>query len=270
MRVDHDGYGIADLHMHSDNSDGMASVEQILDYIEHETNLDIVAITDHDTLAGSLEAREIAARKSLSFELIPGAEITTQEGHLLALFIEQPVKSFQSVEKTIAAVHDQGGLCVVPHPMSWLTRSIGEGALDRVMAHRDSGMHVDGIELYNPTVAGRVTQDKTRRLNRERWLLAETGSSDSHFIGQIGSGYTIFSGRSAAELRAQLEARETTAAGYRMPTLAEIGYGQIVQQQVRSLVVWPSKLASRAAKRLMEAQKARAHHDDHGCGCGGH
>lgn len=266
MRVDHDGYGIADLHMHSDCSDGMASVEQILDYIEHETNIDVVAITDHDTLQGSVQARDIAVRKHLSFELIPGAEITTQEGHLLALFIEQPVRSFQSVERTIAAIHDQGGLAVVPHPMSWLTRSLGESALDRVMAHRDPGMHLDGIELYNPTVAGRVTQDKTRRLNQSRYQLAETGSSDSHFIGTIGSGYTIFQGRSAADLRHDLEARTTTAAGYRMPTLAEIGYGQLVQQQVRSLVVWPSKLATRAARRLVAAQqRARGHYCDQGC-----
>lgn len=267
MRVQHDGYGLADLHLHSDSSDGMASVEEMLEFIEHETNLDVVAITDHETLEGSWRARDLAVQKRYSFQLIPGAEITTQDGHLLCLFLEKSVPSFQSLEATIAAVHDQGGLCIAPHPMSWLTRSLGERAIDRVMAHRDPGMHLDGIELHNPSVAGKVTQAKARRLNRSRYHLAETGSSDAHFIPAIGSGYTLFDGRTAAELRSALERRTSRAAGYRHPSLGEIGYDAILLQQVRSLVIQPSRLATRAARRFWEKQRASAHHD--GC-CGGH
>lgn len=45
--------GKADIHIHSEYSDGMASVEEILEDVEHRTDLDLIAITDHDMFDGS-------------------------------------------------------------------------------------------------------------------------------------------------------------------------------------------------------------------------
>ena len=81
--------GKADLHIHTRISDGMASVETVLERAEHATDLDVIAITDHEDVRGGLEARELAAKRGLKVEVVPGAEITTRHGHLLALFIEE-------------------------------------------------------------------------------------------------------------------------------------------------------------------------------------
>ena len=83
------GYGKADLHIHSTYSDGIDSIPKILDFVEHQTDLDIIAIADHDDVRGAHEARELAARRNYRVQVIMGTEITTRQGHLLALFVER-------------------------------------------------------------------------------------------------------------------------------------------------------------------------------------
>ena len=75
-----EGYGIADLHIHSSIVDGMASVYQIMEYVEYRTELDVIAITDHDDIRGSYQARELAARNNYRFEVVVGMEVTTLHG----------------------------------------------------------------------------------------------------------------------------------------------------------------------------------------------
>jgi len=227
-----DGYGIADLHIHSSNVDGMASVSQILEYVEHNTELDVIAITDHDDIRASDEAREITARKNYRFEVVMGMEVTTLQGHLITLFIEKPVIALQGLARTIEAVHDQGGICIVPHPMSWLTRSIGQTTLDK-FAYRDDGIYLDGIEVVNSSIAARISYEKSQRLNRKRYHLAETGASDAHFLVVIGSGYTMFPGRSAEDLRRSLLEKTTVAGGNGPVSLKKIGYNQIFRQLLK-------------------------------------
>ncbi|MDQ6834167.1 MAG: hypothetical protein M3008_12270, partial [Chloroflexota bacterium] len=50
--------GRADIHLHTDVVDGLQSVTQLLDYAEEQTDLDLVAITDHDEIQGALAARD--------------------------------------------------------------------------------------------------------------------------------------------------------------------------------------------------------------------
>ena len=59
--------GMADIHIHTDVSDGMMSVAELLEYVEEKTLLDVIAVTDHDEISGSLAAREIAVRKHYRF-----------------------------------------------------------------------------------------------------------------------------------------------------------------------------------------------------------
>src|SRR3990172_5303643 len=134
MRATHRSWGTADLHIHTSIGDGLADIRDLLDFVEHKTDLDVIAITDHDDIEGSYQARDMAAKGGYSFEVVVGIEVTTLDGHLVALFLEEPVTSLQSLPRTIEAVHAQGGLCIVPHPMSWLTRSVGQGTLDRIAA----------------------------------------------------------------------------------------------------------------------------------------
>src|SRR5262249_21871771 len=112
----------ADLHIHTTYSDGTASVAAVLEHAARHTDMRVIAITDHNTIAGALEARRRAP--AYGVEVIVGEEVSTAEGHVLALFVEQPLAPGQPAAATIAAVHAQNGLCVAAHPYEWLTPSL--------------------------------------------------------------------------------------------------------------------------------------------------
>ncbi len=207
------GWGKADLHIHTAVGDGTASIPDLLDYVEEQTDLDLIAITDHDRIDGALRAASLVEAHPRRFQVIVGCEVTTLQGHLLALFLQQPVPMCRPLERTIEAVHAQGGICVVPHPMSCLTRSVGQRALERVLAGRYARVPIDGIETVNPSPAGRQTRAKILHLNRRRYRLPETGGSDSHHVETVGSAYTLFPGTTAADLRRALAAGQTIPRG---------------------------------------------------------
>ncbi len=231
--------GKADLHVHTSHSDGMCDVPELLDYVESETDLDLIAVTDHDSLSGAWEARERCAKGHYRFEVIPGMEVTTIEGHVLALFVEEPPPSLRPVEETLAAIHRLGGLAVVPHPFTWLTRGMGLRHLRRILASGNDGVHVDAIEVTNQTPAGRLGARKARRLNRDEFGLAEAGGSDAHFLPVIGTAYTEFAGRDTEDLRAAIAARATRGVTGRHPSLREIGYARVVRQTYRGILATP-------------------------------
>ena len=109
--------GRADLHIHTLASDGTAGVLEILDHVERNTGLDVIAITDHERVDAAIAARAMAQDHGVRFEVIVGEEVTTRGGHLLALFIDQPIKPLRSLRETIARVHDQGGIAIPAHPL---------------------------------------------------------------------------------------------------------------------------------------------------------
>src|SRR4030043_504343 len=126
--------GKADLHIHTALGDAMAGLPELFDYVEQETDLALIAVTDHDDIRGGLQARELWARGRYRFQVVVGAEVTAIQGHVLALFVEEPVPSLRPGGGVLTAVHRQGGLCVVPHPLAFLTRSIGQRPLERIAA----------------------------------------------------------------------------------------------------------------------------------------
>jgi predicted metal-dependent phosphoesterase TrpH len=248
--------GKADLHIHSGAGDGVASVAEILEYVEHETDLDLIAITDHDLIHGALEARELVARRGYRFELLIGIEITTLEGHLLAYDLCEPINMLLPLSHTIRLVHEQGGFCVVPHPMSWLTRSIGYRGLCRVMEDEREEVTFDGLEVLNPTLAGRVIYEKALVMNRDQWGLAETGGSDAHSLEFIGSGYTLFPGKSAEDFRHAL-AEKATRAGGRFLGLEDHRRLMSIagEQMLKSLVIMPGQHVKRAIDSARKGQQ---------------
>src|SRR5437764_8864992 len=98
--------GKADLHIHTSLGDGLASVQQIFDFVENHTDLDVIAITDHDDVRGAMQALELAERRKYRFKVIPGNEITTRHGHLLALFVTQEFPMLRSLESSMQAVYE--------------------------------------------------------------------------------------------------------------------------------------------------------------------
>lgn len=247
--------GKADLHIHSGAGDGVASVADILEYVERETDLDLIAITDHDLLLGALEARELAARQQYRFEIMVGMEITTLEGHLLAYDVERPIRMLMPLARTIQLIHEQGGCCVVPHPMSWLTRSIGYRGLRRIAEEERDDVTVEGLEVLNPTLAGRVIYEKVLTMNHNRWHLAELGGSDAHSLEFIGSGHTLYPGKTADDFRRALKER-TTQAGGRFLDLEDHRRLMSIagEQMLKSLVIMPGQHVKRAIDSARKGQ----------------
>lgn len=237
----------ADLHLHTTVSDGMASVPALLEYVEHRTDLDVIAVTDHEDVLGGLRAQELAAKRGYRFEVVPGAEITTRHGHLVALWIDRTPKSFRSVEATLEAVHLQGGLAIAPHPFSWLTRSLSMATLRRIQQRREVGVMFDGIELANPSPAGRLTRARARAAN-EGWGLAGIGSSDAHHLGHVACGWTRFEGRGAEALKHAILSRSTIPEMTRYPSIREIGVGQTLLGLVWGYAATPRKVAAQLAR----------------------
>lgn len=253
--------GHADIHIHTAFSDGLAEIPELLDFVENQTDLDVIAITDHDEMAGSYKARDMAAQGNYRFEVVVGMEVTTLDGHLLGLFMEKPVRSLQSLVKTVDAIHQQGGLCIVPHPMSWLTRSVSRSILDGINDGSHPGTYLDGIEVFNGTIAGRVGAAKSKQLNGECYKLSELGGSDAHFLASIGQGRTIFEGHSADDLRRSILNRTTGAVAGAPLNLQKIGYRQIARQLGRGLFVLPFRLANRSLRGLWRMHR---HEDSSG------
>jgi predicted metal-dependent phosphoesterase TrpH len=223
--------GKADLHMHSNYSDGYESVAQIIDYVERSTDLDVIAITDHDCIDGALEARDLVARGNCRLQIIVGAEISTRDGHLLALNIERLIPAGLSMVESIIAVHEQGGLAIVAHPLSrWCPSATLETLIDLELAKRLP----DGLEVHNASFAGVASNSRSREINRVRFNWAETGGSDAHTVDAIGSSYTIFLGCSAAELLVAIRHRSTIAWGGYWSAVALLDYGyRKVREHVR-------------------------------------
>ncbi len=246
-------FGVADLHLHTDAGDGMSSARDVLDRVERATELDVIAITDHDDIAGALAAREVHTRGEYHFAFVPGIEVTTRAGHLLALWVDEPIASLRPLDETIAAIHRAGGMAVIPHPFSYLTRSVGQRALERLLRDGDAETRPDGIEVANPSLAGRVTRAKAQRLNRERYRIAEIGGSDAHFIEEVGVARTLFGGTTSADLRASIEQGATRGLIRDPVPLQAIGARRLLRQQVRGLSVTPRKVLARPLRRLAGA-----------------
>jgi predicted metal-dependent phosphoesterase TrpH len=206
--IDDARLGKADLHIHSMASDGISGVAEILDQVHARTDLDVIAITDHERIDAGVAAREMARDAGLRLEVIVGEEITTRGGHLLGLFLERRIRPWYSLRDSVAMVHDQGGIAIVAHPLVPYPLCASGRSIRRLMDHTDERFHPDGIEAFNPTTAAMRWQRQIPPFVEELGLAA-VGNSDSHRAETIGQGYTTFPGRTAAELRAAILARET-------------------------------------------------------------
>ncbi|GAC1385088.1 MAG: CehA/McbA family metallohydrolase [Herpetosiphon sp.] len=209
----------ADLHVHTSASDGIASAEAILQSVAESRTMRVIAITDHDTVKGALTARSL--EREFGVEVIVGEEVSTQEGHLLALFIDQHLQAGRPAAETIAAVHAQGGLCIAPHPYDWLIPSVGKAGLRSRCAGKQGDSerrdwHFDGIEVLNASISwpGWVGNALAQRVATELDLPG-VGGSDGHTLDTIGRAFTSFPGTSANDLYRAIKTSTVSAGGQR-------------------------------------------------------
>ncbi len=200
--------GLADLHMHTIYSyDGTATVPAVLRRA-HEIGLDVIAITDHDEVGGALEAVKLASYYGV--EVIPGIEITTAEGDLLALFITEKVNAGLSLIETVLQVRELGGVCIAPHPMAggMGMKSLSAVSITKALQNKEVAETLIGIETYNGTAIDRVSNHYAHLLANSLGI-SQTGSSDAHVLEAIGIGATEFQGKTAADFRSALRSGET-------------------------------------------------------------
>ncbi len=199
--------GTVDLHIHTTSSfDGTATVAATLAYVSTRTNLDLIAITDHDAIDGALEALELAPRCGLS--VIPGIEITTAEGHLLALWVTQMIPARLSLCDTLALVGEQGGLAIAPHPGGRWSGCLSAESIRRALAAPALAQVLVGGEEYNASLPWLPTNRLGRHIVHAN-RLAPVANSDAHMLWMIGLGRTSFAGHSQADLRHALVIGET-------------------------------------------------------------
>jgi len=199
-----------ELHAHSALSyDGRDSVELLLEQAA-AVGLDALAITDHDEIDASLEAAELAAEYGLVG--IPGMEVTSRAGHVLALGIREAVPAGLPFHDTLAAIREQGGIAVVPHPF----QESRSGVLANIS--KEDLAEADAIEVYNSRLlTGRANRQAARYARRRG--LPMTAGSDAHISEMVGQAVTLVDAEesSADAILDAIADGRTTVEGKRTP-----------------------------------------------------
>ena len=168
-----------DLHIHSQYSeDANGSPKEIMDFLKKK-GLNGMAITDHNSIKGSLEALKL---KPKDFVIIPGMEISTANGHMLALNVKKEIQRELSVEETVEKILDEGGIPIVPHLFRKMS-GIKEEKL-KTIYHK-----IPAMEVFNGCSLPK-TNIKTAKVAK-KYKLGGTGGSDAHDPLYAGYGYTI-------------------------------------------------------------------------------
>jgi len=204
------GRGKADLHMHTRHSDGAPTVHALLEHVAAQTDLDVIAITDHDTIVGALEAQHILRHEQYPFEVIVGEEVSTREGHLVGLFLHELIRPGRSAAETVTAIHAQGGVAFAPHPFFRAYQTTGRPITMLGLGTVVAELALDAIETSNATPFLAGANRKAARYNQMRRLPA-LGNSDGHILAAVGKGYTSFPGATAQDLYRAIQAGQTTA-----------------------------------------------------------
>lgn len=201
----------ADLHIHTSYSDGLPTPRQVLAHVRAMGDLHVIAITDHDTIAGAARAAILAP--DFGVTVIVGEEVSSIDGHILGLFLQECVPPNLSAEATIQAIHAQGGLVVAPHPYYRPLRPYGppgRPAMESVGA-LSATLPFDAVEIVNGTPFLGPANQRAQCHNRGAARRTAVGSSDAHILAAIGKGYTRFPGRTAEDLRRAIVLGRTVA-----------------------------------------------------------
>jgi predicted metal-dependent phosphoesterase TrpH len=168
-----------DLHVHSEYSeDAIGSVKEIMRSLQQK-GLHGCAITDHNTVKGAMEAKKLSSKE---FLIIPGVEISTRDGHLIALNVTEDIQRGLPVEETVDLIKKASGVPIVPH----VFRNMSGIKLSKLKKVRPS---LSSIEVFN-SCSQPSTNMKIAKL-AQSMNLGGTGGSDSHIPEYAGYGYTV-------------------------------------------------------------------------------
>jgi predicted metal-dependent phosphoesterase TrpH len=165
-----------DLHVHTTYSaDSLITPEEVAFYAR-KRGLNGVAVTDHDQLNGALEIS-----KRIDFLVIPGMEITSLEGHIIALGIKEPIPKRLTAEVTVDRIHNAGGIAIACHPTALFKGSLGNHTTTKF----------DAIEVVNSSAIPFWLSVKRSEQIASSLRMTRVAGSDAHYGPEIGYAYTL-------------------------------------------------------------------------------
>ena len=166
----------ADLHVHTTYSKDSLITPKDLIYYAKKRGLNAVAVTDHNQLEG---ARKIA--KETDFLIIPGMEVSSSDGHIVALNVQELIPRGLSAVETVELIHKAGGVAIACHPYVFFKGSLR----DKVCAT------FDAIEVINARAFPFKNSVKKAEESAKNLGLSRVAGTDAHYGPQIGYAYTV-------------------------------------------------------------------------------
>ncbi len=162
------------LHIHTLYSPcGETKLEDIGEYCRSH-NINVIAITDHNTIAGALCLRALAP----DLRIIVGEEIQTRQGEVIGLFLEHEIEPYLDVAETCERIRSQRGLIYVPHPFDlFKIHRLRKRALMQILDM------VDIIEVFNAKSLNIFNQQAAHFA--ERYAKIGAVGSDAHCLDDI-------------------------------------------------------------------------------------
>ena len=162
--------------MHSNYSkDSLITPKELVFYAK-KRGLDAVAVTDHNQIEGSLKIA-----KETDFLIIPGMEVSSADGHIVALNLQELIPRGLSAKETVDRIHQAGGIAIAVHPYAWL-----KGSLTR---HIEEAQF-DAIETLNASAFPFGLNKRKATAAAQKLKLPQVAGTDAHFGPTIGYGYT--------------------------------------------------------------------------------
>ncbi len=224
----------ADLHIHTLASDGVDGVDAILDAAV-VAGLQVIAITDHERIDAAVIAQRLARERELPLDVIVGEEVSTRNGHLVALFLTRRIRPWGSMRDAVAQVHEQGGLAIVAHPLVPYPLCASERTIRRLLDDADPTRRPDAIEVFNPTTARMRWSARVPAFACETGL-TQVASSDAHRASAVGRAVTRFRGDDANALRSAIMDNATAWEGTAYVWLEQVGmFRQQTAKNVRAV-----------------------------------
>jgi len=169
-----------DSHIHSEYSPDSKSKLKDIFKVAKSRNIDIIAISDHNTVDGSKEARRLTKKDDLL--VIPSIEISSIEGHILGFGCEEKIDRNLPAAETIDLIHDQSALAIIPHPYCFYRH----GLLCKA-DYKD--LKIDAIETKNARFIVGYCNNKAKNLSKNE-NLPSLGASDAHYFKFVGDCYS--------------------------------------------------------------------------------
>jgi predicted metal-dependent phosphoesterase TrpH len=226
--------GKADTHCHTKYSgmtkvsilrfpDSVSEPAAVVKAAERD-KLNVLCVTDHNTIRGGMEAKKIAS----SVEIVVGEEVKTSCGDMIGIFLNENIKMGLTPEETVDLIHSQGGLAIAAHPFSAHCESLGMRIFD---------LKLDGVELFNAAQRDGYANPTAQKIVENKLNIAHIGASDAHTPDMVGNGFTIFEGTSAEDLRKAILQKNTKYGGNVTPLREFVWMTAITAAEMESVLL---------------------------------